>query len=321
MKLPDRTAIALAVFGVAMTFGSGSTQAREQVRTTGENTASNGPAADYPVVIGAPFEVDGVTYTPLDTMNYDRVGYAMAEANESPGVTGAHRTLPLPSYIEVTALDTGKTILVRLERRGPMSNDHLLSLSPLAMNQLAVSDGAPVRIRRVNPPEEHRSKLRAGEEAPLRMDTPEGLLVVLRKRLPEAGSASLSDPRQEQVSGLEPSESGIVSIDPTPESMSVAEEQLETPAIVPVVEHSPEPASVPNPPPFAAEGKFVVQVGAFSIRSNAEKLAAKLGGFLVESGRLTIVRTGPYASRGQAADALAKLRAQGYSDAQIRTLD
>ena len=37
---------------------------------------TRGPAGDYPMVLGAPFVVDGVTYTPADTMNYDSVGYA-----------------------------------------------------------------------------------------------------------------------------------------------------------------------------------------------------------------------------------------------------
>jgi hypothetical protein len=65
-----------------------------------------GPAGDYPMVLGAPFMVDGVTYTPADTMNYDAVGYAGEDGGE--GISGAHHTLPLPSYVEVTALDRAR---------------------------------------------------------------------------------------------------------------------------------------------------------------------------------------------------------------------
>ncbi|KAJ8138707.1 hypothetical protein OY671_008080, partial [Metschnikowia pulcherrima] len=57
-----------------------------------------GPAGDYPMVSGAPFMVDGVTYTPADTMNYDAVGYAGEDGGE--GISGAHRTSPSPSYVE-----------------------------------------------------------------------------------------------------------------------------------------------------------------------------------------------------------------------------
>ena len=74
-----------------------------------------GPAGDYPMVLGEPFMIDGVTYTPADTLNYDSVGYAETDAAE--GITGSHRTLPLPSYVEVTSLETGRTILVRMTRR------------------------------------------------------------------------------------------------------------------------------------------------------------------------------------------------------------
>ena len=41
-------------------------------------------------------------------------------------ISAAHRTLPLPSYVEVTALDTGRKILVRVNDRGPFSLDNRL---------------------------------------------------------------------------------------------------------------------------------------------------------------------------------------------------
>ncbi len=57
-----------------------------------------GPSADYPMVLGQPFVVDGVTYTPVDRMNVDEVGYAAI--GQGAGVTAAHKTLPLPSYAD-----------------------------------------------------------------------------------------------------------------------------------------------------------------------------------------------------------------------------
>ena len=83
--------------------------------------AANGPAADYPVVLGDPFTVDGKTFTPVDSLNYDAVGLAVAGSDGGGAISAAHRTLPLPSYAEVTSLGTGRTILVRIERRGPMT--------------------------------------------------------------------------------------------------------------------------------------------------------------------------------------------------------
>jgi rare lipoprotein A len=37
---------------------------------------ANGPQADFPVVVGAPYQIDGVTFVPSDSMNFDSVGYA-----------------------------------------------------------------------------------------------------------------------------------------------------------------------------------------------------------------------------------------------------
>jgi rare lipoprotein A len=79
---------------------------------------ANGPQADFPVVVGAPYQIDGVTFVPSDSMNFDSVGYA-AVGRRGGAISAAHHTLPLPSYAEVTDLKTGRTILVRVERRGP----------------------------------------------------------------------------------------------------------------------------------------------------------------------------------------------------------
>jgi rare lipoprotein A len=326
MKLPDSMRPLFVAFACGMLLTSGPIQARGRPAPIPET--ANGPAADYPITIGDPFTIGDTTYTPADTMNYDQVGYVAADDDTAIGITGSHKTLPLPSYVEVTALDTGRTILVRLERRGPMTNDRLLALSPAAMQQLGVADGAAIRMRRVNPPEEDRFMLREGKEAPLRMSTPQGLLEVLRKRLPEVGSASLYDARQAQVSGKEPSPEALAAIDPDKEM---------TPDVAPAFETAPEVATPPpSPPPTTmadkvdearsapeptVAGHLVVQLGAFSVRANAENLAKKVGGNVTASGSLSLVRVGPFATRGQAADALAKLRAQGYSDALIQTLD
>lgn len=316
MKLPDRLPARATALSVVAALAACAANATGPQASTQVTTATNGPAADYPVVIGEPFQVDGVTYTPADTMNYDQVGYVLAEDGGFVGVTGAHRTLPLPSYVEIAALESGRTVLVRIERRGPLRNDRLVALSSMALAQLGIGDGAAVRMRRVNPPEDQRAKLRAGEEAKPRMDTPEGLLTVLRKRLPPTGAVTLSDPRQAKISGIAPSESAIRTLEADASGQAAAP----APSPVPSGPAATRPAAPLVSPP-AQTGKFVVQLGAFSIRANAEKLARKVDGFLVESGRLTVVRTGPYASRGQAADALAKFRAQGYSDAGIRSIN
>src|SRR3546814_10286294 len=107
-----------------------------------------------------------------------------------PILSAAHKTLPLPSYVEVTALDTGRTILVRVNDRGPMANDRLIDLSRGAAEQLGLADGVTgVRVRRVNPPKAERLRLRAGKAVPDRLATPDSLLAILRRKLSEIGRA------------------------------------------------------------------------------------------------------------------------------------
>ena len=57
---------------------------------------ANGPRADYPVTIGEPYTIAGVSYRPEDVLNYDEVGYLTADPVGS-GITASHHTLPLPT--------------------------------------------------------------------------------------------------------------------------------------------------------------------------------------------------------------------------------
>ena len=281
--------------------------------------ATGGPAADFPMVIGAPFTVDGITYTPSDTMNYDAVGYADLGADGGTAVSAAHRSLPLPSYIEVTALDTGKTILVRVERRGPMSGKALLELSPGAAAQLGVVGipRAAIRVRRVNPVEQDRALLRMGQPAPARMDTPKSLLTVLGRKLDQ----------QEGIVRPVPTATSMPEPTPPPAPTPVKGKPvkpvkpLPKPVTAPLPKPAPVPAPAPKPTAAATHGRYAVQVGAFSNRTNAQAAASKIGGSVSPAGKFWRVRMGPFASEAESKAALAKAKAAGYSDARIQRAD
>ncbi|MGC4250191.1 MAG: septal ring lytic transglycosylase RlpA family protein [Sphingobium sp.] len=156
------------------------------------------PVSDVPVKIGKPYNVRGVTYVPAADPTYDYLGYASWYGSESgnqtangerfrpKAVTAAHTTLPLPSYVEVTSLDTGRTILVRINDRGPFSGKgRIIDLSRGGAQQLGMhlQGVAPVRIRIANPSEKDRKKLREGQEAPERPRVPESVLAKWRAQL------------------------------------------------------------------------------------------------------------------------------------------
>ena len=287
--------------------------------------AGNNPAADYPIVVGAPFTIEGTTYTPVDKLNFDTVGYALAGSEGGTAVSIAHKTLPLPSYAEVTALDSGKTVLVRVERRGPMTNDRLVELSPGAAAQLGLTAAqkAPIRIRRVNPPEMERSMLRGGGRATDRMDTPPSLLAVLKRKLEPQAAPPLPIPTPTAT----PSPIAVPSPVASPRAAP-------TPKPTPRPRATPRPAASPSPaasasprprpsasPVPATSGTLVVQVGTFGNPRNASAAAAKVGGRQRSAGAMSRVYMGPFPSRAAAEAALAKARAAGYSDARIQRAD
>lgn len=309
MRLPAEKSLPLLALTLLAACGSG-WSAPETV----SQVATTGPAADYPVVVGPAFAVDGVTYTPVDVMNYDAVGYAGIGPEGGMTVSAAHRTLPLPSYVEVTSIDSGKTILVRVERRGPMTGRQLIELSPGAASQLGIvgQPRAAVRVRRMNPIESDRAALRSGVAAPARMDTPKSLLTVLQRKL------DLQDGVTRPIAGVEPEpQPTTVALPTKPEPKGKPKPKPAVP-----VAAAPKPAPTPAPAPAtAAKGKFFVQIGAFSSKANAEAAARKAGGAAIQSGKLWRVRTGPYSNETAAKGALAKAKSAGYTDARIQRAD
>jgi rare lipoprotein A len=68
-------------------------------------------------------------------------------------MSAAHKTLPLPSYAEVTNLKNNKTIIVRVNDRGPFHGNRIIDLSYQAAKKLdMVNDGvARVKVKAVPP--------------------------------------------------------------------------------------------------------------------------------------------------------------------------
>jgi rare lipoprotein A len=113
-----------------------------------------------------PYEVNGVWYRPRAQPDYDRIGLASWYGHESPhrttadgeiydtgAVTGAHTTLPLPCIVEVTNLENGRRLRVRLNDRGPFSGGRIIDVSPEAARELGFYGHgvARVRVRYVGP--------------------------------------------------------------------------------------------------------------------------------------------------------------------------
>jgi len=98
-----------------------------------------------------PYQVGGRWYYPAQQPHYNEVGYASwygdsygcrvtadGEAMDPHALTAAHKTLPLPSIVEVENLETGKKIQVRVNDRGPFVPGRIIDLSHAAAEKLGI---------------------------------------------------------------------------------------------------------------------------------------------------------------------------------------
>jgi rare lipoprotein A len=88
-----------------------------------------------------------------DASWYDLVGSRTADGEwlDTETLTAAHRTLPLGSIVKVTNLDTGRSVIVRINDRGPWRRRFIIDLSPRAAEELGMvrSGVAAVMVERV----------------------------------------------------------------------------------------------------------------------------------------------------------------------------
>ena len=66
-------------------------------------------------------------------------------------MTAAHKTLPIPSYAEITNLKNNKTVIVKINDRGPYSNHRLLDLSYAAAKKIGIQGTGQVEVKAISP--------------------------------------------------------------------------------------------------------------------------------------------------------------------------
>jgi rare lipoprotein A len=261
-------------------------------------------AWDGAAKIGRAYEVDGVRYVPADDRNYTASGVASwygdkfhgrptssGELYDMEDLTAAHRTLPMPSFIKVTNSDNGKSVVLRVNDRGPFHNNRIIDVSRRAAEELGfVSKGmVRVKVERVFPSEtvEQRRILAA---------------------LPTPGT---NDDAGKNGNHLPPDKMPAL-----PVAQIISEVLLPPSAAVLAL------AQGDDAPVLAA---FFVQVAAVGDETRAQVLAQdinRFGAAFVEimpgsAGQLFRVRMGPYVSRDVATNMVNQLREIGYIDAIV----
>jgi rare lipoprotein A len=111
-------------------------------------------------MIGEPYRINGRWYYPEDNPEYSEVGMASWYGSDFHGqetangetfnmaaLTAAHPTLPLPSYARVTNLENGRSVVVRINDRGPFAHGRLIDLSRRAADLLGYEHQGVAEVR------------------------------------------------------------------------------------------------------------------------------------------------------------------------------
>ena len=256
--------------------------------------------------VGDPYQIGGKWYYPSADYAYTETGIASwygpgfngkttanGEIFDESQLTGAHKTLPLPSMVRITNLDNGRSIKLRINDRGPFSNGRIVDVSRKAAQLLDFERAGTAKVRVEVLEEESRQ-----------------LAAIAQGKTPDGAAAPQPAPRVD------------VAAEPLPDS-SPPPAQTPTPA--------PRETSQPQVPQTGdltvsqvTQSSIYVQAGSFSDLNNANSLAQRLQGIgmtaiqeaWVNGQKFYRVRL-PAGSVNEADSLLERLYAQGYTDARV----
>jgi rare lipoprotein A len=284
--------------------------------THGENDVSVPPNAGV-YKIGNPYEIDGTWYYPREQPDYDETGIASwygptfygkrtanGEVLTRDSLAAAHRTLPMPVNVRVTNLENGRSLILRVNDRGPFAKGRIIDVTERAAKLLGfIQNGtARVRVTFVS-----RADLPNGQPQP--SETPPEIATAV----PAAPTSQVDVTKLNNVPGAAVAAEGQQTTMPSAPPAMAASENLA----------STQPTGQVSLVPVPAVTHMYVQVGAFNELSNAKRVVAHLGNGLristiARNGqKLYRVRLGPFDQVSDADQALARIVGRGSNDAHI----
>ncbi|HKT20540.1 MAG TPA: septal ring lytic transglycosylase RlpA family protein [Stellaceae bacterium] len=259
--------------------------------------------------VGDPYQINGTWYYPAEDWSYDETGIASWYGEEFHGrytadgelydlnaLTAAHRTLPMPSIVQVTNLENGRSIEVRVNDRGPFARGRIIDLSRRAAQLLGFEAQGTAKVRvKILVPESIQVASLAGRTGPAPM-----------------------------VAGVQPQPAPVDKVAtealPTPAGVRVAAAPLPVPSRPPAPPPMPSVTAAPAIPEKVTvvpvrPSQIYIQAGAFASVDRAWRLKQqleKLGPVSVTDARanglmLYRVRVGPVATVEQADGLLDKV--------------
>ena len=265
------------------------------------------PSPHY--VLSKPYRAGGTWYYPAETYSLETTGIAGVQPSGETGLTfdgelrddtlatAAMQTIQLPAIAEVTNLENGRQILLRVNDRGPASPARVIALSPRAALLLAVSPDGVARVKiRIDDPLSHQVVEQLGGNGQKVDIAPAAATPVREEALPPPGSSAAAGPAR----------------------------------IIGAARPEAQQARVPDRLPerilstYANPGELYLRAGMFSRYSYARQEAATLsglGGDVLRSGighqTSYAVRAGPFRTVPEADAALTEALRDGILDARI----
>jgi len=262
--------------------------------------------------VGAPYQVAGLEYTPREDPAYDRTGTASwygemfhgrrtanGEIYDMDRLSAAHPTLPLPVYVQVTNLDNGRTIVVRVNDRGPYARDRIIDLSRRSAEMLGFRDHGTATVR-----------VRYLRRAPLSGDDSYEQAYLARQSWAQNGAT----PNAALPAHSLPAEN--------PENFALPWQAARPQPVAAVQTTGSVPAGAK---PVAKATGLIVQAGTFKSKDNAERARSALSSIApVDVASIAVrqdlyfcVRIGPFSDLNEAKAALSKVTKAGYPGAVV----
>jgi|MDSV01.3.fsa_nt_gb rare lipoprotein A len=290
--------------------------------------------------VGKPYQIDGIWYHPEENYEYDETGIASwygaafhgkltanGEEYDMNALTAAHRTLPLPSFVRVTNLENGRSLVLKVNDRGPFAKGRIIDISRRGAQLLDFQNQGTARVRVQILADQSRAvaaRLQNRDDL-ARVGSP-----ITVDKMPKASVSAESLPAP---AGAEASPS-VVGTAPSSGSSTVqtaSADPLTPTGTIPNTTAPSETVALTTNPDAAVRQEPIkptsiyVQAGAFGVYENANKVRARLSPLgsvfldqvLVDGKDLYRVRVGPLADVRQADDVLSQVVGTGYPDARI----
>jgi len=303
--------------------------------------------------VGAAYQINGKWYYPKVDYGYDESGLASWYGEAFDGkatangeifnlneLSAAHKTLPLPSVVEVSNLRNGRSLRLRVNDRGPYVDARIIDVSRRAAQLLGfeMAGTTPVRVRVL------KDESIEVAQAAMRGQTGRVQLAAAPRSLPVEAAAPprpAPPPVIQPVTAAPPPElAPPPRAEPLPPPVAVAaalpppqpaaEPRRRWPSLIaqahaeplhPVPSARPMPAAIP----VSTSGRTFVQAGAFAIPENAQRVRARIATLgnvqvvpaEVNGSALYRVRLGPVTNGAEADRLLSKVVGSGYPTARI----